>query len=461
MLISLSLNILIDHLLDTARDFADSRVIRKLSASITKAKWSKDDWVLCANDTPDPKLWQSETCGDAPSGPTDPPTSAPTTIKQGDCEFFFTEISDEFEYAPFVEIYSTCPGVSISRPIVVLSKKEYGFNCEVELEGMVVPEDGFIIICENKISHMNQFGNKCDIESELLLGGHGTNTYAIKSSSPGCDDATHCEGDKCTYGCSDYLDIYGYLHSGLEGTSHEYTDCRVLRKMSYAYGSSTFKPNFWESMCPSIPKIPEETSDPRVWKEVPLVLILSELTDPIDTSKRFIEFYSPNKRNYKITEDLRVLHYKDSTGNPDSLSLSLNELEIDENGFLVVCSHNSYDECNHIDQTAFIQSYQADSRFTISSCAPSCRATDTFGSIDNDNAFTKRRTYRLPPYSPTQFFIRQNWVFTDADKADPGEFPGPAPPSMSPAIQPVVQPSSKPKPRGPSKGKGKKHLRRY
>eukprot|EP00551_Chaetoceros_affinis_P012158 CAMPEP_0203665574 /NCGR_PEP_ID=MMETSP0090-20130426/2770_1 /ASSEMBLY_ACC=CAM_ASM_001088 /TAXON_ID=426623 /ORGANISM="Chaetoceros affinis, Strain CCMP159" /LENGTH=753 /DNA_ID=CAMNT_0050529181 /DNA_START=68 /DNA_END=2326 /DNA_ORIENTATION=+ len=193
---------------DTDHEFLNSRVIRKLHVTEAVATWSKHDWQVCKSDIPDPNKWDSDECGGAEDAPSLAPTDSPTPESQKDCQFFFTELGD-CEKKPFIEIKSTCPGVTITRDLTVVSWKEYGLSCEVSLKGMVVPDDGFIIICANKYQHNQEFGGNfdyvagkwrdlsiCDIEDYMLLAGNGFNSYAIKDSDAGCDKSD-CVGSNC------------------------------------------------------------------------------------------------------------------------------------------------------------------------------------------------------------------------------------------------------------------------
>ena len=88
---------------DTDHDFLNSRVIRKLEVTKTKATWSKHDWQVCKSDIPDPNVWDSDECGSAEDALSLTPTDSPTPKSQKDCEFFFTELAD-VENVPFITL---------------------------------------------------------------------------------------------------------------------------------------------------------------------------------------------------------------------------------------------------------------------------------------------------------------------------------------------------------------------
>jgi len=474
---------------DTDHDFHNSRVVRKLDAVEMEATWSKDDWVVCKSDTPDPNLWNSDECGTAEGAPTHGPTSAPTRESQKECQFFFSELSD-VEDVPYIEIKSTCPGKTISRDLSVVSWKEYGLSCSVSLKGVVVPDDGFIIICANKIQHQHEYGgykniggkwrdmSVCDIEDYMLLAGHGSNSLAIKDADAGCEK-NNCVGSNCHAGCSDkYLDIYGYPGASLDYTDHQFEDCRAARKMHYPYGSSPFNPNVYEVICLSFGfnSQPGEDADPREWKEVPLVLFFTEFCDPVDNkNKRVIELYSPNKRNYKIKDDLIVMKWEGSSAYPSYTYQSLKGQKINSKGHLVLCMNYYAYSGNICDvQTGFsgVTKLSGSEHFALAKCThPSndCHYIDIYGTPGTiagaaqdftDGKVFRRRT--VP--APKRIYDSNHWVVVNdinADQCGAGTTPPPVP-APSPGSGGGPGPGPGPGPgRGPSKGKGKgKYWRR-
>ena len=480
---------LISHLfvcfyLDTDHDFLNSRVVRKKDVTDTKATWSKDDWTLCASDYPDPGQWISDVCGGGVETPSSMPTSSPTFEFQKDCQFFFTELAD-VDDKPFIEIKSTCPGIIISRPLTVVGYKEYGQTCEVDLQGVTVPDDGFIIICSNKIQHKNDYGgyindngiwrdvSTCDIESYIMFAGFGYNSYAIVDTDSSCNGGDGCVGSDCSTGCNDkYLDIYGYPGVSLEDTPHEYKGCRVARKIDYPFGVSNFDSDMYEIICvaDSIVQQPGTDSDPRQWIEIPLILSLSEFCDPMDDkNKRFIELYSPNKKDYKISDNLILMKWEGTSPNPSYVYRPLKDLTIDEDGFLVLCVSWYFwgsDSCDVSTGYNSIVAMTGTEHFAIAKCdhpSESCDPIDTFGVPGADanltgQVFTDGRAWRIPDSIsfPKKVFDSNQWVITPSvtsDKCDPGSFPPPVPPTLPPAPTPTP-------PSGPSKGKSKSKSKR-
>ncbi len=413
----------------------------------TKANWSKHDWTICKSDIPDPNRWKSGECGSSDGAPSTSPSSLPTPTSQADCELFFTELAD-CEDTPYIEIKSSCPGMNISRDLSLVSWQSYGFSYSVDLKGVTIPDDGFFIICSNKMQHRQKFIGKfdivdgvlrdlsvCDVENERLLAGHGFNSYAIVDNAFDCDKVD-CAGGDCYEGCNHkYLDIYGYEGSSLEDEDHEYKSCRAVRKMEYPFGNAQFNPKFWESMCLSYSTIydqPGKECDPRTWKEVPLVLFFTEFCDPSDDeNKRMIELFSPNKRNYKIKDDLIVMKWEGKNTIP---SYSFNNLKghvVNHKGYLVICiDWYAYDRDICQLQTGHangVTNLSGDEHFALAKCknpTDDCTYIDMYGTpgIDvsgSSQDFTGGKVFRkrnVP--APMKHFDISHWVVVDDINAD-------------------------------------------
>ncbi len=353
-----------------------------------------------------------------------------------------------------MEIKSTCPGATISREILVMSWKQYGLTCDVSLQGFTVPDDGFIIICSNRIQHQVEFGGQfeklenggyrdlsvCDIEDFNLLAGNGFNSYAILDKNSDCDQ-TDCISRDCYTGCSEkYLDIYGYSDASLVGTQHYFDNCRAVRMPEYPYGLSWFAPETWEVVCPSVgvPSTPDETCDPRRWNAVPLILYFTEFCDPKDEgTKRFIELYSPNKRNFKIEEDLIVMKWEGSSTTPSFTFQSLKGLTVNEHGFLVLCINWYAWGENMCDlQTGFqgISNINGRDHYALAACeipSTDCDIIDIYGSPGTEakksgQDFTSGRAFRREYFYPVarKIFDIDQWIVStsaSADSCDPGK----------------------------------------
>ena len=447
---------------DTDHDFLNSRVIRKKDVTSTQAIWSKDDWTVCKSDYPDPGQWNSDICGEGIEQPSIMPSSSPTDEAQRECQFFFTELAD-CEKKAFIEIKSTCPGEKISRPIVVVSYKQYGQIYKVDLQGMIIPDDGFIIICRSKVQHRTNFAGQyvyenrewrdlsvCDIESYMILAGHGYNSYSMIDRNSDCDG-----------GCGNkYLDIYGYKDSALIRTEHEYKGCRAVRNVDYPFGLPWFDRSSWEIICPkySVIPLPGEACDPRVWAKVPLILFFTEFCDPKDDkSKRFIELYSPNKRDYKIDDDIIVMKWEGASPYPSYFYLNLKGRTINQDGFLVLCINwNSWnsDKCEVPTGYSSIVNSPGSDHFALAKCerpGNDCKIIDSFGSpgvvgSGSSQDFTNGRAYRLESNPmPKKVFDINQWVIRRnklSESCDPGIWDHlPPEPTSAPTVGGKKRPS--------------------
>ena len=115
--------------LESDSEFRNGRAVRNIIDIDTAQKYfNPSNWVIlpgaCGSEvgTEDTDINQWVEVQEAIC-----PTNSPTTELQGDCEFFLTELVD-YPGRPFVEIKSTCPGITISRSISVVSYKENGLT---------------------------------------------------------------------------------------------------------------------------------------------------------------------------------------------------------------------------------------------------------------------------------------------------------------------------------------------
>jgi len=440
-------------------EFRNGRAVRNIDIDTAQKYYNPSNWIIlpgaCGSEVgpadTDINQWvevQEAIC----------PTNSPTTESQGDCEFFLTELAD-YPGRPFVEIKSTCPGITISRSISVVSYKENGPTREIDLSGVVVPDDGFIIICHNKMEHETSYGNACNFANPLFLVGHGHNSYAI----------VHRGSDCGAGGCDDrYLDVYGFVGESLEDTPHSYKRHRMVRKIQYNYGISPCNFDAWELVFIT-GSPPENTSDPRSWTLIPTDMYFTEFCDPNEEpNKRFIELYSPNKRDYVIMDNLFIVKYV----NGDATQVSLKGNRINENGYLVLCQ--SFSLFGFGSQTCQIQtgfssvaSFSGDERFELTKCqnpatTNNCEVLDAFDY--QSQTAVDSRAHRFDPSE--QWVVRQNVSSSECDPGMNNNLPIPAPATPAPTppgptpTAPAPTPSSSSK-GYPSKGKGKsKRIRR-
>uniref|UniRef100_A0A7S3QCQ7 LTD domain-containing protein n=1 Tax=Chaetoceros debilis TaxID=122233 RepID=A0A7S3QCQ7_9STRA len=192
-------------------------------------------------------------------------------------------------------------------------------------------EYGFIVLCVNSGS----YGNKCNYP----LG------FATIADNPGNVDVAIVKGTVPST-TNEIVDIYGV--PGEPTFSYQsFVNGRVNRKRDTP--NPTFDFTNWVIMPGGIPAniVPSSGADPGCWNGIGdcsappaiLDLIITEIADPYDGQQnRFVEIYSPTKRNYKIVEDLQLVRYEGSSSVPASYpSYPLTGLTINEFGFIVFC----------------------------------------------------------------------------------------------------------------------------
>jgi hypothetical protein len=163
--------------------------------------------------------------------------------------------------------------------------------------------------------------------------------------------------------------------------------------------------------------------DPREWNEFPLILIITELADPLDNKlNRFIELYSPNKSNYEIVEDLILVRYEDATGIPRSIPyINLKGMVINQDGFLVLCVEGSWwstAQCTSTyPPTQFVGTTTGTMKIAIMEGtlpSPQGKIVDIFGvptSDGGDNDFSDGRALRVRSIeTPKNQFLRSDWI---------------------------------------------------
>merc|ERR1711915_74139 len=194
-----------------------------------------------------------------------------------------------------------------------------------------------------------------------------------------------------------------------------------------------------------------------------LKLFFTELADPYDDdSRRFIELYSPNRRNYIIRENLYIFRHGATSNNVIGW-LHLKGIRIDGNGFAVLCVTNWTNKCTAVTGYQSIVYSPGIYSFTLQKCvnAPTgaCARIDSYGigqfsvdsSYENGRAVRRIDAQPMPSY---HFYLSHWYVFKGVTsiECDPGEWEdededrtGITPPAPTPPR------SSKGKGRSPSK----------
>ena len=295
------------------------------------------------------------------------PQPAPTSRPQGQCKYFFTELSDPMDDddAGFIEIRTTCPGVKIPDELYIITWKST--TEKVFLEQIIdFPTDGFVIICKNRSTFVSTCGKVCDIENAVI---QPNGLYSIALIG---DNQIH--------------DIYRIVGQMLPSV-FICRDGRAYRDIGAQTSSHYFIPYFWHIIPGNnIGSLNAVTTDmdPREWKANELKLFFTELADPFDDdARRFIELYSPNRRNYIIRENLYIFRH-DATSSNVIGWLHLRGVRIDGNGFAVLCVTNWTNKCTAVTGYQSIVYSPGIYSFTLQKCvnAPTggaCARIDSYG----------------------------------------------------------------------------------
>jgi hypothetical protein len=139
-----------------------------------------------------------------------------------------------------------------------------------------------------------------DIGSKGLTSGY----YIVPVSSN--DDIKDLDGDdvvtieKCVEDVCNVVDVYGIPnYSSDDLKQHDFTDGRAYRLQGPTHDipKQTWKKNDWVIVKPL------DGEDTTPGNRNDFELIITEVTDPVDEKKRFVELYSPSGHiNYSIVE---------------------------------------------------------------------------------------------------------------------------------------------------------------
>ncbi len=368
------------------QDFTDGRAVRKVAFPNPDNFWASNHWVILrgADDGKisdmDPGIWVF-----TPTSIPNPPTASPTyivTVPGFTCEYFLTELANpvDDEELDFIEIKATCPGEIIDNIVVVAWKDTVRVAFLTQIDLNRVPDDGFIIICKNETAFENFYGEKCDIE-QADIQPEGVYSIALKMF----DDTT--------------LDIYGTPEEPLNATE-VFTDGRAVRDFAADEPSPTFNPHIWHITPGDGDDVVHAIDmDPRAWSDDPLIIFFTELADPSDNpDNRFIELYSPNKKNYVIKENLIVIKY-DSNDNILGYESLLGK-KTDADGFMVMCVMPWSSKCTvTLGYSGFVDE-PGTASYALTSCTSlanlECTRIDVYGlqadSADHD--YSNGRAYR-------------------------------------------------------------------
>jgi hypothetical protein len=179
------------------------------------------------------------------------PTINPTL---NDCEIYFTEFAypENQINTGYIEIKAACPGRLI-KGIDVITRRGSNLLKKLPLN-IVVPNDGFIIICVDKQTFADTFRKNCDIEEPSVFP---EGKYPIALVNPYLDEFL--------------LDVYGYVYKDLPNDLI-YENGRAVRDVSHNQSSSThFNPALWHIIPgEGTDKVSINGVDPRIWVNPPV-----------------------------------------------------------------------------------------------------------------------------------------------------------------------------------------------
>jgi hypothetical protein len=159
----------------------------------------------------------------------------------------------------------------------------------IDLQSKVIGDDGFFVICSKEEGDLQ---GKCD---EIVGEDTPADNDGERRLNVGDGSVALVRDDQLIDSFSGNLDSFS----------------RAARDKSSSLASSAWQPEAWiDDKGQTFSKdasfsneIVKEMFTIRGWAETPLSFYISELCDPIDGKEnRFIELYSPNKRDYIMNE---------------------------------------------------------------------------------------------------------------------------------------------------------------
>jgi hypothetical protein len=383
--------------------------------------------------------------------------------------------------ARFVEIlFNDCAGRTIKDEIHVVRwpRNSVGPPVTISLKGFYVPTDGFVVICANDP------GDYCDKPNINVGGNDGNDAVAV------------VEGPEDKPDEFSIIDIYGIPGAiGAATKPFDFENGRAVRnKTSNPEPSDEFQKTEW-TIYPGEKKgeVGPKGTDPRFWVKP---IIITEIIDPRtgDESEpldyadvpRFIEMIVPDFDRWdeeEVGDDLKLVLFHGDSEDPDfTTAVSLNDIDIPSDGFIVVCNNAAnifYSDIATFNVVSYrcdiVVSELFDDRKGDFGCDRAAivhgdRVTnyfivDMFGSIGpscDNSRFTGGRGVRLTNSTNAEpNYSRYNWEITEEAKPDNGDprgwvnpvevdlDPEPSPPSLAPHTHPAPAPHTHPAPTTP------------
>jgi hypothetical protein len=372
----------------TNHDFTNGRAVRKWPGHSTpKSEWDVDDWIVIPGQSSkktvdsngmDPHMWTS-TPTDAPTqtptsypttptatptahptvqGPTADPTANPTsyppttnptnskmptprpTPPKPPCDGYdvlITEIADprNDDASRFVELhFSDCWGSIIEDDLWLTIWYEDDTDPSsvnpINLKGLKIPGDGFLVFCNTKQAVEAYGDGKCDYISGRFtpVDSNGNDQIAVVRTPTFPTDL-------------EIVDIFGRPGEDGKGTDHDFTGGRAVRKTSVKGPNDVYDPNEWyvySTVTGDLQGATTNDMDPHEWKDPPLSLIITEIADPVDDANhRFVELYTSNWAGREIKDDLYVVRWPEDSSEPSAITIPLKGMIVPADGFLVFC----------------------------------------------------------------------------------------------------------------------------
>ena len=277
------------------------------------------------------------------------PTRRPTASPEEDsCDFkdvIITELANPAQpYAKYIELLfldEKCGGKTIMFPSLHVIRFPVGqqkpSNLVVDLEGVVIRDDGFVSICNSEDAELFYGRGECTVVSGILTPANlqGTESIAIVWGIP-----------------SRYyiIDIFGIPGTSLVPSDQYFKNGRAVRKINVWKPQKNFYVDSWHVFpgeCEQ--EVGPEGMDINVWQDVPApncnkpTIIITEIVD-LDVDSylnvpRYVELHAPRRRNrgQRLIGELKLAIFHGDTTEPHWPSV----VPIDympESGFLVVCN---------------------------------------------------------------------------------------------------------------------------
>jgi Predicted membrane protein len=313
----------------TITDFSDGRAVRLQNTTYPESAWDQYNWEIIKgediDDIQDPGDWNPDI---TPCDPRD---------------IIITELSDPKSrgLSRYIELYlPLCAGQRIKPGVKLIRWPELSAQpsmSHVVLQDVVVPKDGFILVCRSVQALQTFSADTCEI-------------FAGDSTPSGKDAVAVVIGDNIqSIPSSDFIDSYGYPGSSSSMKSpSDFTDGRAMRlkPINPSNSGQLWKPEQWLVYPGNDRKNPvgPEGMDPRVWINP---VILTEITDPSTDSvspgnvPRLVEMYFSDNhvRGEPVQDNLKLVVFPGAATEPDwSTAFDLKGKFVGTDGFITVCN---------------------------------------------------------------------------------------------------------------------------